>query len=124
MNFSTVFSSFQLVEVMGEDAKQGRLMQVLKEITKETDCKTIIFTATKRRADKLTKWLIRDGFQALAIHGNKSQNAREKALGGERMIQLVNFDGIYFIRSITSKLQSSRRARRRFCWLLMLLQEG
>ena len=86
MNFSISFSSFQLVEVMEEDAKQGRLMQVLKEITSGTESKSIIFTATKRRAEKLTKWLFRDGFQALAVHGNKSQNAREKALGGERIM--------------------------------------
>jgi hypothetical protein len=35
----------------------------------------------KRRADRLTKALVREGIQAAAIHGNKSQGARQAALG-------------------------------------------
>jgi ATP-dependent RNA helicase RhlE len=40
----------------------------------------IVFTRTKHGADKVVKDLYRDGIRAEAIHGNKSQNARQRAL--------------------------------------------
>jgi ATP-dependent RNA helicase RhlE len=40
----------------------------------------LVFTRTKHGADKVVKDLMRNGIKALAIHGNKSQNARDKAL--------------------------------------------
>jgi ATP-dependent RNA helicase RhlE len=42
----------------------------------------LVFTRTKRGADKVVKELNRSGISAEAIHGNKSQNARQKALKG------------------------------------------
>jgi ATP-dependent RNA helicase RhlE len=39
-----------------------------------------VFTETKHGADKLCKYLVREGIRAQAIHGNKSQNARQLAL--------------------------------------------
>ena len=42
--------------------------------------KVIVFTRTKRGADQVVKRLARDGVSAEAIHGNKSQNARQRAL--------------------------------------------
>ena len=42
--------------------------------------RVIVFTRTKRGADRVVKRLVHDGFVAAAIHGNKSQNNREKAL--------------------------------------------
>ena len=43
---------------------------------------TLVFTKTKHGANKLTKYLEEGGFKAAAIHGNKSQGARTKALAG------------------------------------------
>jgi ATP-dependent RNA helicase RhlE len=40
----------------------------------------IVFTRTKHGANKVAEHLGRDGFVAEAIHGNKSQNARQRAL--------------------------------------------
>ena len=40
----------------------------------------LVFTRTKHGADKVVKDLIRNGIKAQAIHGNKSQSARDKAL--------------------------------------------
>ncbi len=40
----------------------------------------LIFTRTKHGADRLAKQLARDGIDATAIHGNKSQGARSRAL--------------------------------------------
>lgn len=42
--------------------------------------RTIVFTRTKRGADKVCKLLERTGVNAIAIHGNKSQNQRQAAL--------------------------------------------
>lgn len=42
--------------------------------------RVIVFTRTKRGADRVVKRLVQDGFEAAAIHGNKSQSNREKAL--------------------------------------------
>ena len=44
----------------------------------------IIFARTKHGADRVARDLERDGFEAAVIHGNKSQNARQKALNGFR----------------------------------------
>jgi superfamily II DNA/RNA helicase len=48
---------------------------------------TIVFTRTKRGADRLSKQLNKQGLRTTAIHGNRSQNQRERALaefaGGE-----------------------------------------
>ncbi|MCP9265520.1 Ddx5 protein [Dirofilaria immitis] len=44
------------------------------------DCKTIIFVETKRKADDLTRWMRRDGWPALCIHGDKGQSERDWAL--------------------------------------------
>jgi ATP-dependent RNA helicase RhlE len=48
----------------------------------------LIFTRTKQTADELSKELIKDGIKAAAIHGDKSQGAREKALLGFKQQQV------------------------------------
>ncbi|MEY2981728.1 MAG: hypothetical protein RL562_1955, partial [Planctomycetota bacterium] len=44
--------------------------------------RTLVFTRTKHGADRVARHLTKGGIQAAAIHGNKSQNARERALDG------------------------------------------
>jgi len=44
----------------------------------------IVFTRTKHGADRLTKQLRQDGIRAAAIHGDRSQNQRERALASFR----------------------------------------
>ncbi|WP_337918656.1 DEAD/DEAH box helicase [Pseudaminobacter soli (ex Zhang et al. 2022)] len=44
----------------------------------------MVFARTKHGADRVVRDLERDGFSAAVIHGNKSQNARQKALNGFR----------------------------------------
>lgn len=43
--------------------------------------KMLVFGRTKHGCNKIVRLLEKDGFEALAIHGNKSQGARERALG-------------------------------------------
>jgi ATP-dependent RNA helicase RhlE len=51
----------------------------------------LIFTRTKHGADKVAKDLSRHGIKAEAIHGNKSQNARQRALAGfkDRSVKIL-----------------------------------
>jgi len=42
----------------------------------------LVFSRTKHGANKLTERLMRDGLSAAALHGNKSQGARTRALSG------------------------------------------
>ena len=43
--------------------------------------RALVFTRTKHGADKVVRQLMRTGMRAAALHGNKSQNARTRALG-------------------------------------------
>ena len=54
---------------------------ILVELLSQSDFKrTIVFTRTKRGADKVAAHLEANGQTASAIHGNKSQNQRQRAL--------------------------------------------
>jgi len=57
--------------------KRSLLLHLLKDQSIES---ALVFTRTKHGADKVAKDLVRAGVHAEAIHGNKSQNARIKAL--------------------------------------------
>jgi ATP-dependent RNA helicase RhlE len=57
--------------------KRAALTQLLKN---DGVGRVLVFTRTKHGANKVVKQLDQDGVRANAIHGNKSQNARQKAL--------------------------------------------
>ena len=57
--------------------------RVLSRLIREGDWQQVlVFTRTKHGANNLTRQLDKDGLSAAAIHGNKSQTARVKALDG------------------------------------------
>jgi ATP-dependent RNA helicase RhlE len=62
----------------GSKEKRDRLNELLADAALS---KVIIFSRTKHGADRVNKNLALDGHEAAAIHGNKSQNARQAALG-------------------------------------------
>ncbi|HTF04202.1 MAG TPA: DEAD/DEAH box helicase [Bacteroidia bacterium] len=54
---------------------------LLLEVLKDRDIKTaLVFTRTKHGADKVVKFLTNHNIKSEAIHGNKAQNARQRAL--------------------------------------------
>ncbi|HEX4957729.1 MAG TPA: DEAD/DEAH box helicase [Lacibacter sp.] len=67
----------QTVYYVEKHHKQSLLLELLKDDQIET---LLVFTQMKHAADKLCKHLQRAGIHAEAIHGNKSQNARQAAL--------------------------------------------
>ena len=73
---STVDSIQQCIHKVAKEQKVNLLSHMLKN-TKE---QTLVFSRTKHGANKLVKRLLKDDISAAAIHGNKSQNQRTKAL--------------------------------------------
>jgi ATP-dependent RNA helicase RhlE len=61
--------------------KKENKRYLLKHVLSDDSIRTaLVFTRTKHGADKLTKFLNQSGIKAQAIHGNKSQGARQIAL--------------------------------------------
>lgn len=71
----------QRVHHIDASAKRARLTELLAAPDFE---RVIVFTRTKHGADKVVKHLARDGVSAVALHGNKSQGARQRALDNFR----------------------------------------
>jgi superfamily II DNA/RNA helicase len=78
---STVERITQRVIQLDHTAKPAFLVQLLKQ---EAIDRALVFTRTKHGADKVVKGLARSGIRAEAIHGNKSQNHRERVLSAFR----------------------------------------
>lgn len=66
-----------IIKVSGPDDKFAKLTDLLHQ---DDFRKVLIFGRTKWGVEKLAKNLDRNGFRATAIHGNKSQNQRQRAL--------------------------------------------
>lgn len=75
---STVDSIKQLVYFVEKKEKSLLLISILQ---KSEDWSVLIFSRTKHNADKIVKILGKAGIGSQAIHGNKSQAARQSALG-------------------------------------------
>ena len=67
----------QKVMIVRSAEKQSRLHTILKD---EACSRVIVFTRTKRGADRVAERLAMAGIGAVAFHGNKAQNARQRAL--------------------------------------------
>ena len=74
---STAETIEQALFMVDKSDKRDLLLHVLKDKNIKT---ALVFTRTKHGADKVVKDLLRANITAEAIHGNKSQNARQRAL--------------------------------------------
>jgi len=75
---TTVERIRQKVYPVDRDAKKALLEKLIRD---GGWSQVLVFTRTKHGANRLAEGLDKAGIPAMAIHGNKSQNAREKALG-------------------------------------------
>lgn len=66
----------QIIEVCQEHEKEEKLSKLLREI----NGKAIVFVETKKKVDDVTKLIQREGWQAISIHGDKSQPERDHVL--------------------------------------------
>ncbi|MCC5813114.1 MAG: DEAD/DEAH box helicase [Leptospira sp.] len=74
---STAEKINQVIYFVDKENKTSLLMDILNDSKIE---RVLVFTRTKHGADKVTKHLAKNKIPTLAIHGNKSQNARQDAL--------------------------------------------
>jgi len=79
---STGVNIDQSVYFVEKSNKRALLQHVIEDRAMEN---VLVFTRTKHGADKVTKDLVRAGIAAEAIHGNKSQNARQRALNNFKL---------------------------------------
>ena len=78
---TTVERIDQRVELVDTAAKRARLAAL---VSAPGVGRTIVFARTKRGADRVAQNLVKDGVAAEVIHGNKAQNARQRALNAFR----------------------------------------
>jgi ATP-dependent RNA helicase RhlE len=69
----------QRIHPVAKDRKRALLSHLVKSGNWH---QVLVFTRTKHGANRLAEQLSKDGVEATAIHGNKSQNARTRALAG------------------------------------------
>jgi len=74
---STAETIQQSIYFVEKKDKKSLLLHILKTTAIPS---ALVFTRTKHGADKVAQGLVRAGVRAEAIHGNKSQNARQRAL--------------------------------------------
>lgn len=74
---STADTIQQAMYFVGKEDKRKLLVHILNDRNIRS---ALVFARTKHGADRVAKDLLKAGIQAEAIHGNKSQNARQRAL--------------------------------------------
>jgi len=70
------------VQLTAYEVRPGEKLDLLRQLLYAEKGQTLIFTRTKRGAERLAKELVRDGFTAAMIHGDRSQSQRNGALNG------------------------------------------
>lgn len=81
VNVTPVSSTARTIEQSVYFAEKKEKLDLLFTLLQDTSIqRSLVFTRTKHGADKLAKKLVGMGIPSAAIHGNKSQNARQRAL--------------------------------------------
>jgi ATP-dependent RNA helicase RhlE len=81
IDITPVSSPVDIIEQSVYHVNKNNKIKLLSHILKtEPFGSVLVFSRTKHGADKIVKMLGRNGLEAQAIHGNKSQNARQRAL--------------------------------------------
>jgi ATP-dependent RNA helicase RhlE len=78
-------TNVELIEQRVLFVEQNDKRALLADLLQSSEAsRVLVFTRTKRRADQVARDLSRSGIRAEAIHGNKSQNVRQRLLQGFR----------------------------------------
>jgi ATP-dependent RNA helicase RhlE len=89
VNVTPKTKSLELIEQRVIFVEKRAKATLLKTMLRSDDVeRTLVFTKTKRAANLLVSQLLKSGFSAAAIHGNKSQNARQRALEAFRVNEI------------------------------------
>jgi len=76
---TTVQRITQLIHPVGRGKKKALLAHIINE---HNWSQVLVFTRTKFGANNVAEFLCKNGINAMALHGNKSQSARTQALAG------------------------------------------
>jgi ATP-dependent RNA helicase RhlE len=72
----------ETVELQAFETAAAGKPEVLRQLLSAEKGQTLVFARTKRGTERIAKGLIRDGFSAAMIHGDRSQGQRTSALDG------------------------------------------
>jgi ATP-dependent RNA helicase RhlE len=78
----SVLKPAESVQLQVFEVRPGEKLDLLRQLLYAEKGQTLIFTRTKRGAQRLAKELTRDGFAAAEIHGDRTQSQRNGALSG------------------------------------------
>ncbi|MFY9674157.1 MAG: DEAD/DEAH box helicase, partial [Terriglobales bacterium] len=78
----SVLKPAESVQLKAYEVRPGEKLDLVRQLLYSQKGQTLIFTRTKRGAERLAKQLVRDGFTAAMIHGDRSQSQRNGALSG------------------------------------------
>ena len=78
----SVLKPAESVQLQAFEVRPGEKLDLLRQLLYAEKGQTLIFTRTKRGAQRLAKELTRDGFAAAEIHGDRTQSQRNGALNG------------------------------------------
>jgi len=78
----SVLKPAESVQLKAYEVRPGEKLDVLRELLYAEKGQTLVFTRTKRGAQRLAQELVRDGFTATMIHGDRTQAQRNGALSG------------------------------------------
>jgi ATP-dependent RNA helicase RhlE len=85
VSVSKVASTPERIDQAVWHVEQREKRSVLERLMRQPEVtRAVVFTRTKHGANRVAKHLTEAGVNAEAIHGNKSQNARERAMSGFR----------------------------------------
>jgi ATP-dependent RNA helicase RhlE len=82
VTLGSVLKPAETVQLRAYEVRPGEKLDVLRQLLYAETGQTLVFTRTKRGTERLTKELVRDGFAAAMIHGDRSQSQRNGALSG------------------------------------------
>jgi ATP-dependent RNA helicase RhlE len=78
----SVLKPVESVQLQAFEVRPTEKMNVLRQLLYSEKGQTLVFARTKRSTERLAKELMRDGFSAAMIHGDRSQSQRNGALAG------------------------------------------
>jgi ATP-dependent RNA helicase RhlE len=82
VELGSVLKPAESVELRAYEVRPGEKPDVLRHLLYAEKGQTLVFTRTKRGAQRLARELAREGFNAAMIHGDRSQSQRNEALSG------------------------------------------
>jgi superfamily II DNA/RNA helicase len=80
--FGSTIKPSENVRVQAFEVAHDRKQEVLERLLTREKGRCLVFARTKRGTERLAKTLIRQGFAAAMIHGDRSQSQRTAALAG------------------------------------------